>query len=371
VLRIHFTADDLQRVRVARRPDPMWELMSSVCRVQTRQGPLDFGHWRRGAHARLRADRAVYDALALLRTLIPPIGYIPDFLTPPPSGPELGAGLDRLRATPPALVARDLARLAAERRGGGTATYSAFTGRSSGEGLAAVAGALETYHRGVIAPHWAQVRGAVTKDVAIRTRGLLEGGTQALLHGLRPFATWRAPVLEVDYPVDRDLRLAGRGLLLVPSYFCWRRPIALADPELPPVLVYPVVRDPLSDAAGTGEEGLVRLLGRTRAAVLAEVARTEAARTTSEIAESVGVSLPSASYQITVLRESGLLASRRAGKYVLHTPTPLGLALLSSAPDPPSTPRDDRDTREARAAREDGADRDTHDARDARENEPP
>ncbi|MFD1271279.1 hypothetical protein ACFQ51_02890 [Streptomyces kaempferi] len=58
----------------------------------------------------------------------------------------------------------------------------------------------------------------------MRSRALLDGGTQALLEGLRPMARWNAPVLEVNYPVERDLYLDGRGLLLVPSYFCWRLP---------------------------------------------------------------------------------------------------------------------------------------------------
>ncbi|MEU9211869.1 helix-turn-helix domain-containing protein [Streptomyces sp. NPDC048415] len=135
-------------------------------------------------------------------------------------------------------------------------------------------------------------------------------------------------MLEVDYPTERDLHLEGRGLLLVPSFFCWRRPTALADPGLDPVLVYPVEKVPLSVARAT-DDGLERLLGRTRAAVLTEVAAA-GARTTSEVAQNVGIAMPSASYQIGVLRDGGLVGSHRDGKYVLHTATPLGLRLLAS-----------------------------------------
>ncbi|MFD9403813.1 transcriptional regulator, partial [Streptomyces sp. NPDC060011] len=56
MLRIHFTSQDLQNVRVARQPDPLWELVCSVCRLETREGPLDFGHWRRAARDRLATD---------------------------------------------------------------------------------------------------------------------------------------------------------------------------------------------------------------------------------------------------------------------------------------------------------------------------
>ncbi|MFG2312440.1 ArsR/SmtB family transcription factor [Streptomyces sp. NPDC048566] len=168
---------------------------------------------------------------------------------------------------------------------------------------------------------------AVGNDVDLRSRTVLDGGTRALLEGLRPLARWRAPVLEVDYPTERDLHLEGRGLLLVPSFFCWRRPTALADPGLDPVLVYPVEKTPPA-LARTTQDGVERLLGRTRTAVLAEVA-VGGSRTTSDVALAVGIAMASASYQLGVLRDGGLVASRRDGKYVLHRVTPLGLRLLA------------------------------------------
>ena len=66
------------------------------------------------------------------------------------------------------------------------------------------------------------------------------GGVGDLFAGLTPLFRWRWPVLEAPYPLDKDVHLAGRGLLLVPSYFCRRMPVTFADPGLPPVLVYPI-----------------------------------------------------------------------------------------------------------------------------------
>ncbi|MBK3574344.1 hypothetical protein JHN63_11055 [Streptomyces sp. MBT65] len=43
MLHIHFTPLDLQSIRVARRPDPLWELVCATCRLGTNQGPLEFG----------------------------------------------------------------------------------------------------------------------------------------------------------------------------------------------------------------------------------------------------------------------------------------------------------------------------------------
>jgi DNA-binding transcriptional ArsR family regulator len=327
MLRIHFTSDDLQNIRVARQPDPLWELMCSVCRLETGQGPLEFGHWRRSARQRFSGDSNLGRALRPLRALIPATGYIPDFLTPPVTGGGLSAGLDQLLRTPRVQLVRELTRLAESRP---VPNWAASLGRPGSDALKVLANSLGIYFRGLLEPHWPHIRTAVGNDVGVRARVLLDGGTQALLASLRPVARWNAPVLEVDYPVQRDLYLEGRGLLLVPSYFCWRRPTALADPGLDPVLVYPVAKTPLTVADGT-DDGVERLLGRTRAAVLTEVAG-QSARTTSEVAGAVGIALPSASYQIGVLRDGGLVASHRDGKYVLHTATPLGLRLLGNGP---------------------------------------
>jgi DNA-binding transcriptional ArsR family regulator len=158
---------------------------------------------------------------------------------------------------------------------------------------------------------------------------------------------WRPPVLECDYPVARDMRLDGRGLLLIPSYFCRRTPVALADPSLPPTLVYParVTGVPAYEAwpggtgGTTGASGvpgithdpdpararLARLLGHTRAAVLQSVGGD---CTTTELARRAGVSVSSASEHAAVLRGAGLISSGRERNTVRHTLTPVGLALL-------------------------------------------
>ncbi|MFD5759833.1 transcriptional regulator, partial [Streptomyces sp. NPDC127044] len=248
MLRIHFTSDDLQNIRVARQPDPLWELMCSVCRLETGQGPLEFGHWRRSARQRFSGDSNLVRALRPLRALIPATGYIPDFLTPPVTGGGLSAGLDQLLRTPRGQLVRELSRLAESRP---VPNWATSLGRPGSDALKVLANSLGIYFRGLLEPHWPHIRTAVGNDVGVRARALLDGGTQALLESLRPVARWSAPVLEVDYPVQRDLYLEGRGLLLVPSYFCWRRPTALADPGLDPVLVYPVANTPLSLAHST------------------------------------------------------------------------------------------------------------------------
>ncbi|MET9460798.1 helix-turn-helix domain-containing protein [Streptomyces canus] len=68
------------------------------------------------------------------------------------------------------------------------------------------------------------------------------------------------------------------------------------------------------------------MLGRTRSAVLVDVAGRRT-RTTTEFARALGLAPASASYQIGVLRGAGLVVSRRDGKHVEQTATPLALNL--------------------------------------------
>lgn len=324
MLRIHFTSSDLTTVRIARSPDPLWEIVCSLCRLQTREGAIAFDPWRRTVSGLVRRSAAARGAASALHSLVPRAAYFPDFLTPSVEGgpPDLQAGIDRVLATPRRRLRHELALLSAS---GGRPWAGAQLARGDVTALTALGGNLRTYHAEFIAPLWDRIGAATAADLALRTRAVVDGGTQALLNSLRPMAVWEPPVLTVDYPVERDLHLQGRGLLLVPSYFCWRRPIALADDQLQPVLIYPVDKTPSPPTTSTAS--LPRLLGSTRAALLYEAAVLTCA-TTSELAAATGVSLPSVSQQLAVLRDSGLVASRRDGKRALHAATPLGHRLL-------------------------------------------
>jgi DNA-binding transcriptional ArsR family regulator len=147
-----------------------------------------------------------------------------------------------------------------------------------------------------------------------------------MLRALGPSFVWRAPVLGVvDHVDDRDIHLEGRGLRLVPSYFCWQQSVTLRDPDLPQVLVYPVSRTATDLVAACPDRALAALIGGSRATVLAACA---VGATTSELAARVGVSAATVSYHTRTLREAGLISSRRDADSVLHTLTRLGADLL-------------------------------------------
>jgi DNA-binding transcriptional ArsR family regulator len=306
---------DLSKVRMATRPDALWETTLSFHRLRDRRGSTVFGKWRTATRPRLNGE------VRLLATVIPPRGYFPDFLTPSQQSSEpygIDAGIEALRDTPLRRIRAELALLGAERREAGR------TSDGCTESLGRLIGALRSYHRAAIEPYWPHIQASVEADRAVRGRALLDGGAEELLASLPPMIRWRAPVLEADYPVDRELHLDGRGLLLQPSYFCRVTPVVYRDPQLPPVLVYPVTH---SRAPVFAEQGpwLGRLLGNTRSTVLRAIGN---GCTTSELARRAGVSLASASQHACVLREAGLIHTLRHGSSVLHTLTPLGGSLL-------------------------------------------
>jgi DNA-binding transcriptional ArsR family regulator len=281
-----------------------------------------FRRWR--GEARPKLGSWVRD----LMVLAPHASYFPDFLTPVTSGGHLEEGLDTVLSTPRSVIREELGVLAEGRR------LPAWCSRLAEGDLATLKGVEEgfrTYHRAVVEPHWAEVQAAIAAERSRRSRDLLQRGVGALLNSLGPAIRWRPPVLECDYPVEHDLHLNGRGLLLIPSFFCWRRPVALANPDLQPVLVYPIAHELVAgpgarQSAAHTARSLEALLGRTRAAILSSV---EDGCTTTELSRRACTSLASASRHATALREAGLVTTHRHGGGVLHTLTPLGRALLA------------------------------------------
>jgi DNA-binding transcriptional ArsR family regulator len=324
VLRVHFTGDDLSRIRFAEGPDPLWETVLSLTLLGTARGRAVFGPWR--ARARMRLGRLPRWQLQVLRSLAPPIGDFPDFLTPQEASQGVEAGIEAVLTTPRQRLRQELLILP------GTPSWARPLADGEPEALSDLGRALRGYYRAAVAPYWPRMQALVDAERAIRARAVLDHGSHGLLSTLGPTMRWKPPVLEVDYPRERDIHLEGRGLVLVPSAFCWHTPITLIDPGLPPVLVYPLTRGPgwwTGPTDTPGPKPLANLLGPTRAACLRVI---EDGCTTGELARRIGVAAPTASQHATVLREADLITSTRQGNTVLHTLTPLGAALLQANP---------------------------------------
>ncbi|MDQ1654908.1 MAG: hypothetical protein QOI35_4108 [Cryptosporangiaceae bacterium] len=316
MLRIHFTSDDLTRVRLAPAADPLWETLLSLHALGGDHPGLHIRHWRAAALPRLGRGTGI------LARLAPPTGYSVDFLTPPDGCTDLDTGIDAVLATPRQRLRTDLTELAAQRPLPG---WAAMLAAGDPETLRGLGHALRAYYGAALAPHWDVIGGSVDADRSRRARALADGGVERLLATLHPATRWNAPVLEVAYPYERNLYLGGRGIRLVPSYYCWRMPVTVRETELTPTLVYPIEHDP---GQLPGGRPLSALLGARRATVLAALA-TPDGRTTSALARAIGGSASTASEHTTVLRDAGLVTSQRDGKHMLHTLTPLGRAILT------------------------------------------
>jgi len=325
MLRIHFAPADLGRVRLARYADAMWETVLSL--HQLARPAFFFTAWARQARSRLAAAGTGAD-VRLLTSLVPPVGYFPDFLTPATTGPahDLESGIDTVLSTGRRRLRADVTLLAA-----GLARPEPWLddlARGHPPVLRELGAALRRYHQAVLAPHVPVNAADVGVDRRTRAQCLLDHGSEALLACLGPALRWNSPVLEAEYPVERDLFLGGRGLIVIPSLYAHRLPITFADPGLPPVLVYPVARRPLwlpDGAARPSEAALDELLGPTRAAALRCL---DIPHSTSALAARLNASPSTASRHAAVLRRAGLAATERTGTSVLHTRTPLGTMLV-------------------------------------------
>jgi DNA-binding transcriptional ArsR family regulator len=323
-LRLVFDRDDLQRVQLADGPDPLWELVLGLLCARDRdpQLPAHLARWRRQAGVQVRRDAHAKEWLSTLFTLVPAAGNFPDFLTPAYDGGGIDAGCAAVAGTRRGLLETDLPGVFRQDEPPSWVRELATGDRRQ---LSAVTGAVRSGYEAMLAPQWHEISGATATDRASRARVLARAGVGGLLAGIPGVISWDGQVLEIGYGRrTHTVHLHGRGLTLLPSFFCTERPITLVDPELPPVLVYPAAGTPLTGVLEVSPR-LVALLGRTRAECLSALTST---RTTSELAAAVGTSIASASKHATVLREAGLVTSVRHRAAVRHHVTQLGSALL-------------------------------------------
>ncbi|MEV0379683.1 DUF5937 family protein [Nonomuraea sp. NPDC050643] len=310
--------EDVARIRFAF--SPMWELVASL---RTLQQPA-----RQSIHLPwLKAVRPRLDALDLaeLFALVPPSGYLADFITPPPDTPmpEFAAELDRVRRTDP-----ERARTEATSVEGTDPAVIARFAADPGAGVARVADALEAYWEAGFAEFWPQVYALLERDVLRRSRQLAQGGARELFAGLDPAVTWTGERLLVDRPWCHTGGLHGDGLVLVPSAFYWPA-VGVITAPYQSMLVYPV------QGVGTlWEQGplpapgaLAALIGRTRAQIL--LALGEPA-TTSALATRMALTPGAVSQHLGVLRGGGLAVGMRVGKQVVYRRTPTGDVLAQA-----------------------------------------
>ena len=225
--------------------------------------------------------------------------------------------------------AADLEPLLRERRALSELLETFRRGAADSGADARVAGLVFEFCGAAVVPYWDRVQSRLEAERAVRGRIGITTGVEGLLGTLHPNVEWQPPLLEIRDDEERHVELRGRGLLLSPSLFLRGRSCVVIDggDERPPALVYSMRAD-VADIIGVEappEQALGALVGHTRAAALQALAES---CTTGELAQRLGISLAGASKHATVLRRAGLANASRSRNTVLHTLTPLGVALL-------------------------------------------
>ncbi|WP_084962305.1 ArsR/SmtB family transcription factor [Thermoactinospora rubra] len=309
--------EDLARLRFAF--SPIWELVASLRTLRDPARQAVHLPWVRAARPRL----AGLDMRELF-ALVPPEGYIADFITPPPDTPlpDFPAELERVRQADPARVLEEVRRLGED--------PALDRLRADPEaGIQRVADALEAYWQACLAEYWPRVYTLLERDVLRRSRRLAEGGAHALFASLDPAVTWTGTRLLIDRPWCEIDRPHGEGLVLVPSAFYWPA-VAVMSAPYQSMLVYPVhgVGTLWEQGPPPAPDALAALIGRSRARIL--LALGEPA-TTSALARRMDITPGAVSQHLGVLADSGLAVGLRVGKQVLYRRTPIGDSLVGQA----------------------------------------
>jgi Family of unknown function (DUF5937)/Helix-turn-helix domain len=321
MLVLRFGSSDLANVRFA--ISPLMELHRSVRALDDPGAQAIHLPWI----AATRASTRELD-LELLRTLQPPGVYTPDFIHPPPRSPltELDDELAEMLATPGEEVRAEVEYV--YRRTGEPEILRPFL-EEPDAAIASLAEVIREYWGLALEPHWDRLRGLLRGDVLYRGRRLADGGARLLFADLHPEARFEEDELRIDKSWQATRTLDGRGLLLVPSAFTWPVISAITEPPWQPTLIYPargvgLLWEPGETAT---PQALRALLGRRRAAVLAAL---DAPRPTAEVAQRLGLSSPSVSQHLGVLKAAGLVDASRVGRLVLYARTQRGDALLGT-----------------------------------------
>jgi hypothetical protein len=282
--------------------------------------------WAERMRPRLAAARRAEPAVGALISLFRRDDNA-DFLHPPPPGPQRSFAdeLAGLRATP-----LGTARAELERNLAGHRTPPAYARRilAGPDVVDRLADAIGAAWAALIEPDWPRLRAVLERDIVQRAGRLAAYGWAEALTGLHPQVSWTGDgAIAIRHRDRSHYRLAGRGLLFVPSAFAGLS--LTTDPPLPFTMVYrargvaAILQPP---GPGAGGDALAALLGSGRARILRSLA---APATTSQLVAQLGLSLGTVGGHLAVLRDAGLVTRTRTGRSVHYVLTASAAELLT------------------------------------------
>ncbi|MFF3755253.1 ArsR/SmtB family transcription factor [Streptomyces sp. NPDC002018] len=261
-------------------------------------------------------------------------GYVPDFLSPHPSGPSptVEEQLKQVRCTPPRRILFELEALRDGRPRNGLAGCELPAGvrRAMGRGGAHVArqaaDEMRRYWDLAFAPHWDAAKATLDAEIDRCANVLARHGAATLFNSLHSDIRWADGTLRVESRFR--IALPVPLVIVVPSLVA-RGSVVTVDPTRdggrPPTLIYPVRNEVIANiASATPTAEMARLLGPTRAGLLAALAQPAS---TTELAIRHFLRISTVSYHLGILHRAGLVARARSGRSVLYRRTPEGSRL--------------------------------------------
>ena len=322
MIRWRFGPDDLARTRFA--ISPMWETASAIRALRNPSQVALHLPWVKQIRPSIR-----HMDLSLAFALLPRQGYIADFLTPPPTTPlaSFEDELEVVRSTSADQVLHDVEMLV--ECGNPSDELEEF--RRDPEGaVVELADVLSEFWLRALEPHWPRIRSLLEADLLYRSRRLTEGGLDLLFSDLHPGVEWNggATLDLTENECEYDIALDGRGLLLVPAVFSCGKPAAMTEAEWQPTVIYPARGIGLLwESAGSTPDALAKVLGRGRAALLADL---DAPRTTTDLAHRLEMTPGGISQHLGALKDAGLVTAQRNGRSVLYCRSALADELVEA-----------------------------------------
>jgi hypothetical protein len=315
---------DISAIRLG--VSPGHELCHAVRVLQRpEEHPLQWG-WLRSVRAGVPRE-----PFELLAVLIGERGYFPDFLTTTPTWDlDAAAEAARLREVPDGPMSVDLRKMVARSTGARQQAILRMLDDLP-RTRAMVADAWIELWSALLAPVWTQLERILRADIAVRARRITTDGLAGMVGGLHRSVEWRDDAVRVELRLHSEvLDCRGSGIVLVPSVLGGLGCSVLTEPPAQPTLFYPAqgVTERWATDAAALVDALGALLGPARAGILLGA---HSPRTTTQVAADAGLAVSTASHHLSVLRDAGLVASRRDGSRMLHLRTPLGEALVGAA----------------------------------------
>ncbi|MEU3092301.1 winged helix-turn-helix domain-containing protein [Streptomyces massasporeus] len=324
MLRFEVSVEDLLRSRFALSPALDLCLLLRSLAGQGQPPPRSWASRLMPAFERLRRETELDAVLALQA---PQSG--PNFVAPPPRAlsQSWADDLAVIRATPLEAARREFAATVTGPLARDPRVHAVL---ESPDAVSRIAEAMDQAWHELLAADWPQLRAICERDVVHRVGVIGEHGWATTIESLHPGIAWRAGGIEIGFFRGGTVRLAGDGLLLIPSVVVGHIAAHLEDPW-PRTLVYRA----RGTAALWGEQetvpqpdALTALVGRARARLLLAL---DAPASTSHLARSLAMAPGAVGDHLAILRGAGLLVRARSGRSVLYRRTPLGEALVGGS----------------------------------------